>query len=231
MILSSTARGVAPPFTPKWLEGQPDAPAYHLRAGTVMERELMEAELAGEYQAGSVWQPELRDAICSGFAALGGDDAESLLALAEAHFAGAIEEAAQQSVFDEALAVLALHWPDYRRLVAQSERREAIIRLVAFSRFCCGWDNVRDANGALVEFKRGADGRVADAALARVPRFEMQAAGAAAYRLQFPELSAEKNSAPPSPSADGPEISTADAPTGADGSSPETKTNGPKTPG
>lgn len=228
MILSSTARAAALKFTPKWMEGQADAPVYLLRAGTVMERELMEAELAGEYQAGSVWQPELRDAICAGFAALGGDDAETLLALAEAHFSGAIEDPAQQAVYDEALSVLALHWPDYRRLVAQSERREAIIRLVAFSRFCCGWENVRAADGSAVEFKRGADGRVAEAALARIPRFEMQAAGAAAYRLQYPELSAEKNSAPPSPSADGPEISTADAPTGADGSS--TEPNGPKTP-
>ncbi|MBP6031255.1 MAG: hypothetical protein KA533_07490 [Sphingobium sp.] len=230
MILSSTSPTAALTFTPNWLEGTAAAPVYHLRAGTVMERELMEAEMAGEYQAGSVWQPELRDAICAGFAALGGEDAETLLALAESHFSGTIEDAAQQAVYDEALDVLARHWPDYRRLVAQSERREAIIRLVAFSRFCCGWENVRDAKGVLVEFRRGADGRVAEAALARIPRFEMQAAGGAAYRLQYPELSAEKNSAPPSPSADGPEISTADAPTGADGSSPETQTNGPKTP-
>lgn len=220
MILSTTSPTAAQRFTPKWHVGKDAAPVFLLRAGTVMERELMEAELAGEYQAGTVWPRDWQEEILAGFQALGGDDAEYLVTLAEGHFAGTIEDPKQQAEYDDAIAILAQHWPGYRRLVAQQERREAIIRLIAFSRFCCGWENVRDVHDAPVPFERTPDGRVAEKALARLQRFDMQAAGAEAYRLQYPELSAEKNSASPSSSAADPEISTTDDGSRADGTSP-----------
>ena len=72
MIVTSTTEIV--PFVPSWREGEPNPPTFSLRAGSVIERGQMEAELSGQYRAGRVFGFELRAAILSGIGALLADD-------------------------------------------------------------------------------------------------------------------------------------------------------------
>jgi hypothetical protein len=227
MILASTSVAAAIPFTPSWLTDEPDPPVYRLRAGSVIERELMEAELAGEFSAGTVYQWELHAAILAGFEHLGGDDAEGLVELANMELAGAEMDDAQRATLADAKRVLQQHWPEYRALTAQMERRNTLLPVVAFRRFCVGWENVVQRADGGVSFARGPDGCVAEVALKRVDPLHLRAAGIRAYSIQY-GAGMEKNSDAPSRSGDGPGTSHSGAITETAGSSPETDTT--KTP-
>lgn len=192
MILTSTTETVA--YTPEWRAGDAQ-PKYFLRSGSVIERGQMEAELAGEHRAGLVLGFQLVAVTREGVAALLADDPEldRVLGLVEAEAehvrAVASGETAEPLAADELqlLArvrdVLAQHWPDYRELVAQQARRQQIAPIVAFARFCMGWSDVMDDKGRPVPFAKGADGRVAEASLGRVPHFELMMAGRRAFNL------------------------------------------------
>jgi len=187
MISTSTTEPV--PFTPKWREGDADAPVYHVRAGSVIERAQLEAELAGQHRAGRVFSFELHAAIDSGLRALlTGDpelDRSIELAIAEDK-----DLTAEDRQFANGLrATLAEFWPEYRDLVAQSERRREIAPVLALRRFLVGLENVG------VELERGRDGLVAETTLAALNPIEMLAAGNFAYSLLYG--SAEKNSERP----------------------------------
>lgn len=197
MIPTSTDPAHAIRWSPPWIKPPAAVPVFLLRAGTVLERELMEAELAGQYQAGTVWPWEEQAAIVSGLRALGKDDAEQLLALAEADFAGAIESDAERMTYRQALDVLAAHWPPYQRLQQQRAQRNAVAPIVAFRRFCCGWENVDAA------FGRGIDQLVTIDALNAIAPLTLRSAGLRAYNLQYGG-GEEKNSDAPSKSGDGP---------------------------
>lgn len=205
MILVSTGAAQAVRYTPPWFADQADAPVFLLRAGTVMERELMEAELAGECRAGAVWPWELQEAVIDGLRALAGDDAETLIALAEADRVDGIESEAEKATLAQALDVLGAHWPRYRALVAQMERRRQLFPYIAFRRFCCGWENLS------VQFSRDHQGFVSDEACSQIDTLSLIAAGRQAYTLQFPGGAEEKNFDAPSKSADTPEISNSGA--------------------
>ena len=207
MILTST--GAVTPYTPPWLRDdtgkpKPGAPVIHLRAGTVIERGEMEAELAGPYRAAEVWGYELRMAVRSGVLALLSDDPEldRLLGLIEAEAEGDAAQLADddKQLLAEVRKVLAETWPEYRDLVAQIERRRAIAPIVAFRRYCVGID----VDG--VTFERGKDGLVSEATLAQVEPFLLTLAGNAAYALQRPR-GLEGNSPRPSPSDEAPKPS------------------------
>ncbi|MEE2915931.1 MAG: hypothetical protein VYB32_02550, partial [Pseudomonadota bacterium] len=64
------------PFTPEWLKGQKGAPVFYLRTPGVIARAQMEAELAGEYQAGRVYSFELLAAVRDGILTLLDGDEE-----------------------------------------------------------------------------------------------------------------------------------------------------------
>jgi len=199
--------------TPSWLSGE-KAPVYLIRPGSVIERSLVEAELAGEYQAGRVFAFELLEAFQKGVRALLPDDpeADQLVSLAAAEAGGETLSAEEARQVADARVALGEHWPDYRALNARIARRKEIAPVLALRRFCVGWENVE------VPFARGPDGLVTLDALARLDPLEMLSAGNHAYGLLFPgEL--EGNSPPPSQSDDGPTTSTSDAPSPAAGKS------------
>ena len=58
MISLSTSAPVR--WSPPWREGAAGAPVYLIRAGSVIEREMLEAELAGEHRAGKVFDFHVR---------------------------------------------------------------------------------------------------------------------------------------------------------------------------
>ncbi|MCW2406180.1 hypothetical protein M2336_002809 [Sphingobium sp. B1D7B] len=220
-IVTSTAASAALRYTPEWLKQEEKPPVFLLRAGNVLERELMEAELASEHLAGTVWPWELEDACVTGLRELGGEGSEELILLAQTAHSGETISDRDQAVLSEALALLALHWPPYKLLLAQQQRRSQMIPIVAFRRFCIGWENIA------TPFKRGIDRLVELDSLAGIPSTTLRAAGAQAWRLQHGAVE-RKNSDAPSKSADDPATSNSGADTPADGSSTDSIT--PKTP-
>lgn len=210
MILASTTETV--PFTPDWLKEKPSAPIFHLRAGSVIERGQMEAELAGPHRAAKVWGYELRGAIISGVQALlaGDPDFDHLMGL----IASENEEDFNPSEEDKRLlagtrAVLSEHWPEYRDLIAQMERRREIAPIIALRRFCTGWENCTSESDAPVPFARDRDGMVSDVALRGLKWLELINAGNRAFSLQY-GAGEEKNSPPPPPSEGGLEPMSSD---------------------
>lgn len=211
MIL--TSKGATVPYTPPFLcdadgNPKPGAPVIHLRAGDVIERGQMEAELAGPYRAAQVWGFELRQAVRSGVLHLLAEDPEldRLLGLIEAEGDG---EADQLNAQDKALLagirdVLAVNWPEYRDLVAQLERRRQIAPIVALKRYCTGMQ----VEG--VTFSLGTDGQVSAETLGQLEPFLLSIAGNRAYELQKPG-GLEGNSPRPSPSDDNPKPSNSAA--------------------
>lgn len=231
MIITSTTASV--PFTPPWLEGLPEAPVFHLRAGSVVERGLMQAELAGEHRAGQVYDFELRREMRAGVVVLLAEDPELDTVL------GAIEEEAelvgdaelsddQVRLLKDVRDILRQHWPDYRDLIAQLERRRQVAPIVALKRFCVGWEGAIGDQGEPAPFARGRDGLVTDAALAGLSGLELINVGNRAYSLQFAAGQAG-NSPRPGLSAKDPTTSPSDDTSTADGTSEASA--GKKTPG
>lgn len=212
MIVTTTTEIV--PFTPPWLEGTLGAPKFHLRAGTTIERGIMLALLDGPLQAAKVWSHQLREAQLKGIDALFAEDPDydRLVAI----FSAEGEEAEQLSEEDKKLGeavdpMLVAHWPAYADLVAQMQRRRTLVPIVALTRYCTGWENVRDDKGAPIPFEADKNGHVADRALRRLQELDLQLAGSRAFNLQFGG-GEEKNSERPSSSEDGPKTSKAASP-------------------
>jgi hypothetical protein len=212
MISTDIANSV--PFTPPWLEGKPNAPVFYLRGGSVIERGLMEAELAGTHRAGPILGYELLEAIRSGVATLlaTDPDLDRVLGLVEAEASGETEgfDDDDRQLLVEIRKTLAEHWPEYRDLLAQSQRRNQIAPIVALQRFCTGWENVVDDKRKPIAFERERrSGLVADVALARVPALEMLFTGNRAYSMQYC-ADQEGNLPRPSSSDDGLQTSRSD---------------------
>lgn len=223
------------PFIPHWLREDATPPGFYLRAGSTIERELLEAELAGEYRAGRVWPFELAQVLSDAFRAIGGEDVAELLDLVQRELAfttrvGEKLTDAEQATLDGARQVAIEHWPDYAGLVAQMQRREQLLPILAFRRFCTGWENVVTGKEGKtpVAFERGMGGFVADTAMRRVKPLFIRAAGIEAYNLQYLDEEAEKNSEAPLQSSDSPLTTGSGAASPADGKSDPT--NGQKTP-
>lgn len=204
MILTSTTATV--PFTPSWQcvdgEPKPGAPVFHIRAGGVIERGQLEAELAGPYRAGRVYGFELRGAMRTGVVALLADDPEfeRVLGLidaeAEAEAGGATLTEDDAQFFAQIRNILAESWPEYRDLVAQLERRRELAPVLAFRRFCAGWDHVA------VPHALGRDRCVTEAALRGVDPLDMLAAGNRAYSLLYADDQAGNSERPGSSAKD-----------------------------
>lgn len=211
-ILTSTQ---AVPFKMPWLENDPEAVTYYLRAGTVIERGLMEAEISGEHRAALVHGYELRSAVTSGIETLldGDPERDRVLELFEQELEHETEKVAAKAkgepepadpltgddrrLLGEVRNILAEHWPEYRALAAQMERRRAVAPIVALKRFCV------NIVGPGIKFTKGVDGMVSDKTLAALDPQEMSVAGSRAFGLQY-GTGEEKNSERPSPSDDNP---------------------------
>lgn len=215
MIPTTTdaVRFVLPMFEPD----DDKAPAFFLRAGNVNERQALEAELAGDYRAGRVYDFELAACFAEGVAELMADDPgrDALLSLAEAEDNLAEGErlpAAERQMLAKAREILAEHWPEYRSLMAQANRRRQFKPLVAFRRFCVGWENVQQASNAKLPavHAAGPDKLVTLFATAQIKPLWLTIAGNRAYDLLYP-TDQEKNSDAPSKSDEGPATSNSGA--------------------
>ena len=220
MIL--TSKGATTPYTPPWMcddagNAKPGAPILHLRAGDVIERGQMEAELSGPHRSAQVWGFELRQAVRGGVIALLADDPDldRLLGLIDAEGEGETEtlSADDRALLASVRKVLAECWPGYRDLVAQLERRRAIAPIVALKRYCVGME----IEG--VTFELGRDGQVSDATMSQLEPFLISVAGNRAYELQQPR-GLEGNSPRPSPSDASPKPSGSASRLKAGGKSP-----------
>lgn len=226
--MAATSTTEAERFTPSWREGEADAPVYLIRAGGVIERDALEAELAGTYRAPKAHLPEIRQARREGVLRLLADDPEldRVIELIDRETADGEDpdppSPEDQRLLTEIHAILAEHWPDYRDLMGQIARRQELLPTLAFRRFVVGWENVS------APFTRDRQGMVSDASLRALDPLEMKVAGLRAYTRLYPETDAEKNSAPPSSSDAGPTTSTSGGDSATDGKS--TAKSGRKTP-
>lgn len=181
-------------------QDDPEAPAFFLRAGTAIERSMLEAELAGECRAARVFAHDLTRVFNEGVAELMKDDPgrDTLLALSAAEQAlgeGEQLPADERQLLATARDVLAEHWPEYRQLIAQSNRRHQLLPLFAFRRFCTGWENVAEA----LPFALAPDKLVTLDATGSIPELLMKLAGYEAYAM-LQSGTQVKNSAAPSKS-------------------------------
>lgn len=221
------------PFTAPWHKNG-EGPVFMIRAGGVSERELFEADLAGEYNAGPVLSFEMAAAFSAGIETLLADAPDQLAALRELRAAAAevaehnaevanraealpeeerpafIEQEGRKlsdvdrQGLEEAERIVRDHWPDYAALHRRRARRQALVPLLAFRQFCSGW------TGLKAECEIGPDGLVTEASAGAVPAMDMKAAGYHAYTLLY-ATGDEGNSARPSPSVRGRRTSTSDA--------------------
>lgn len=218
MIIASTAPAAAQPYTPSWLADQPDAATFYIRAGDVIEREMLEAQLSGPaYGAGEVWPWEKQATLLDGLGAIGGEDAAQLIALAQASTQAALDDPAERGLLEQAVALVAQHYPPYRMLIEQEGRRRAVLPVIAFCRYVVRWENVEG------DVQRGVDGLIDPATLSALPPLMMRSAGFEAYNRQY-AVTARKNSDAPSKSGADPRILRLDEPSEKDGSSGESIT-------
>jgi hypothetical protein len=228
MIATSTTQTF--PFKAPWREGDEAAPTFLLRAGSVIERGQMEAELTGDFQAPRVWEYELRAAVRAGVETLLADDPSvgQLLELIDAEGGGEDVQLSEDDkrLLAEARKVLAEHWPAYRDLVAQQARRQEIAPIVALRRFCVGIEG-QGADEKPITFTKGRDGFVSEETLGQIDPLELKVAGGRAYSLQFPGTGA-RNFPPPSPSGESQQNSKPEPPAAAGSSG---RKGGRKTPG
>ena len=226
--MAATSTTEAERFTPPWREGEPNAPVYLIRAGGVIERDALEAELSGTYRAPKAHLPEIRQVRREGVLHLLADDPEldHVLELIGREAADGEEPEQlspdEQRLLTEIHGILAEFWPDYRDLMGQIARREQFLPTLAFRRFVVGWENVD------VPFARDRHGVITDASLREIDPLELKVAGFRAYGRLFPETDAEKNSAPPSSSDAVLTTSTSGGDSATDGKS--TAKSGRKTP-
>jgi hypothetical protein len=162
------------------------SPAITWRRASVIERDMFEAEVAGEHRAGRIMPWEWQSAFVEGMRALLPDDPEGarLIELAQLRAKGESLDATDAALLRQAEEVMHEHWPDYRRLRAQEERREAVLPVLAFRRFVTGWEGLTDGEGAPIIFAQSL-GVVADDVLAQIPPIIIKACGITAYNGQY----------------------------------------------
>lgn len=201
MILNSTKTAAAVPFKPVWRKDASLTPTFMLRAGSILERGAMEAELTGEHRAGIVYVFEERDVLTQGANACLAESPHLSRVLQLIQISGDEKEEAvlsddDKELLDETRKGLAEVWKPYRDLRAQAARRNELMPIVALQRFCV------DIRGEAITFSREPDGRIADATFAGLASFDIMLAGREAYSMQYGRGDQGK-SQPGSPSAEG----------------------------
>lgn len=163
-------------------------PSFTLRFGTVVERSEMDADLEAEHNARQVPAYLMLEAAISGLRALlPPADAEQLEGLLRAaHAADGAELPAEDTArLSEVEDILARHWPEYRQLVQQNARFDRVAPVVAFQRYCTGWQNVTGIDGKPLEYARTPYGEIPEDVLRRLSPLVMRAVGFRAFNLQY----------------------------------------------
>lgn len=184
-------------YTPPWIAGDDESakPVFHLRAGTIMERDQFEAELEGRYRAGLMPRYQIRDIAIEGVRHLLADrpdDVEAIVDLLNADYNRDEMTPEQMAEMATAKDVLAQHWPAYQQAMAQQARYEAHLPSLAFIRWCSGWERVTDVNDWPIVYARSPLGEIDQDALRRLPPLLVRSAGVMAYKLQYGQAD-EKN--------------------------------------
>ncbi|HVJ02358.1 MAG TPA: hypothetical protein VM662_09260 [Sphingomonas sp.] len=183
---------------------------FMLRAGDIIERGELEAELA-ELGGGRVFDFQIEDAFDSGVAFLLKDHPDYLARIREVAAAQAALEMGDQlppeelALLDGAREAVKAGWPPFRTLIGQAAKRSELIPTLAFQRFCTGWQG-----DGLPEFRKSMDGRVDLSVMAEVPAVLIRLAGLRAYQALYASEH-EGNSARPLQSDKSPPPSNSDA--------------------
>jgi hypothetical protein len=208
-----------------WTAPWDGAPVIMLRAGDVIERGELEAELA-EMRAGRVFDFQIEAAFIAGVEALlkdSPDDVERIRDAATAAAEGQELSSEDQAMLAGARDAVKEHWPPFAALIGQAARRNELIPMVAFQRFCTGWEGAE-----LPAFAKGMDGRVTLEAMGNISSVLLRMAGLRAYEALYATDSAG-NSERLSP----PDKSHSPSPSGtskaAGSSAARTAKSGPKT--
>lgn len=193
---------------PSWMP-EADRPEIGWRPAETVERDLFEGRMA-VYNALPVYPWNIAEQFRAGLAALlpnQPEDAERLDQIRERTVNGDTDvNPIDAADLAETTRALMKYWPGYRDLVEQAANREAIMPGMAFREFVTGWKNLKTADGRQIEIRRGLDGMIAKECMREIDPLIIRACGIAVYNGMFPG-GLEKNSEPPSPSADDPPIS------------------------
>ncbi len=177
-------------FPVPWGEGNAH---FMLRAGDVIERGVVEAELA-EFGAGRVFDFQLEECFAEGIAVLLADSPDDVERIREVSAAAAEDEtslaAEDKALLDGAREAVRAHWAPFRSLMAQAALRNELVPTLAFRRFCSGWEGKN-----LPAFTRSVDGMVSLDVMGEVPPVLIRIAGLRAYQMLWASASAG-NSAP-----------------------------------
>lgn len=188
-------------WRPVWITENP--PLILWRVATVIERDLFEGSLA-QYNALPAMPWVIDNQFRTGLAALLPDDPDRVASLCELRSRLSADEALtphETALYDEAVAALMEYWPGYRAIVAQAAKRESLLPTLAFQKFVTGWEGLT-FNDDPVAYQRGIDMQITDDVMAQVDPMIIRSLGLEIYRAMY-DRSAEKNSAPPSPSGGG----------------------------
>jgi hypothetical protein len=201
-------------FTPPhYAEDDPARPVYLFRTPSVAESLSLTAELT---ERGLVlMQPQdLTDALRQAVRdQLVETDAEKALVFIDRVEAARTIDAPLTG--EEAEAYNRLHetmigWSsEYARKVAQAERLNARSPIVLLDFVLIGWENLKDDQGNAIAFKRTPRG-LTDETQRAIPLRDLLALGTFAGSLFNLTGAQRKNSAPPSPLSEAPQVSTAD---------------------
>lgn len=183
-------------YTPPWMElatkDDPDAqaqlPMFTLRLGSIMEREALDADLEGRYRARQVPQWLMLEAAVRGARALlAPEEAEQIEEMLRSAHAEDTPDLTSPEIgkVREVEEILSEHWPEYRMLAEQNARHDRTAPVLAFQRFCTGWQNVKGHDGQPVEFERNGRGEIPDEVLRRLLPVMIRAAGFRAFNLQY----------------------------------------------
>lgn len=167
-------------------------PKFRIRMGSLIERGEFDAELDGRHGASAVPAFIMLDtAIAGARALLEADDAaqieELLRSVHSSAEDGEVSEIGphERQQVAEIQAVLAKSWPDYRHLVERNARYRQLMPLLAFQRWCDGWENLTGTDGKPVEYTRDKAGNIPEATLRRIAPALIYAAGNRAYNFQY----------------------------------------------
>jgi len=138
------------------------------RPGTVMDRDLLEAELAGpRFNAGRVFDFQLIDALEDALDAWKPADDPDRAPLAEllhlARHAPADLSDSQRQLLAGFEETAREHWHAFAALANRRARREILMPALAVSWFLTGWEGIEQP------FETGVDGRPTDRTLAAIP--------------------------------------------------------------
>jgi len=165
---------------------------FRIRMGSLIERGEFDAELDGRYSAGPVPAFIMLDTAIAGVRALLEDDEANEIEELLRSVHGSSEEGEASEIgpverqqVAEVQAVLAISWPDYRQLVERNARYRQLLPLLAFQRWCDGWENLKGTDGKPVEYSRDKAGNIPESTLRRIAPALIYAAGNRAYNFQY----------------------------------------------